>query len=50
MSQWRARGPPVSARDAVLARIRLALPRTPEEQAAADGRRWRRGSTPTRAT
>ena len=29
-------GPPVSARDAVLARIRLALPRTPEEEAAAE--------------
>lgn len=29
-------GPPVSARDAVLARIRLALPRTPEEAVAAE--------------
>jgi L-lactate dehydrogenase complex protein LldG len=29
-------GPPVSARDAVLARIRLALPRTPEEQREAE--------------
>ena len=39
MSQWRARGPPVSARDAVLARIRLALPRTPEERGRGRSRR-----------
>ena len=35
MSQWRAPGPPVSARDAILGRIRLALPRTAEETEAA---------------
>ena len=39
MSQWRGTGPPVSARDAVLARIRLALPRTPEERSRGRSRR-----------